>query len=425
MHAMRALGNRNLRLYFAGQAVSLIGTWMQQMALSWLVYRLTNSAAMLGLIGFISQLPAFFLMPFAGILADRTNRHKMVVVTQTCAFIQSTLLALLVLSGKAEFWSLAALGAVMGIISAFDIPTRQTFIIDMVKDRDEVQQAIAMNSSMVTVTRLIGPALAGFLISLVGEGMCFALNAASYIAVIAALLFIKVARKQKVHPGASAPVFQQLKEGFVYAFSFRTLRALILLMAFISLFGTPYTTLLPAFAKDRFVGDATTLGFLSTASGVGSLAGAVLLASRKNVLGLGRFVLIACAVFGAGLVGFALSHNLWLSLGLLTLAGFGMIVQMASSNTLIQTIVEEDKRGRVMSIYTMAFMGLAPFGSLLAGAVAGKIGIESTILISGIMCLLAAAAFASRIKYLRQEVLPIYIERGILSAENELKIVNN
>jgi MFS family permease len=425
MHATRALGNKNLRLYFAGQAVSLIGTWTQQMALSWLVYRLTNSATMLGLIGFISQLPAFFLMPFAGILADRVNRHKMVVLTQVCAFIQSTLLAALVLSGKAEFWSLAALGAVMGVVSAFDIPTRQTFIIDMVNDRSEVQNAIAMNSSMVTGTRLIGPALAGFLISLVGEGMCFALNAASYIAVIAALLLIKVPNKQRVSSEAPAPVLKQLKEGFTYAFGFRPLRALILLMAFISLFGTPYTTLLPAFAKDRFLGDATTLGFLSTATGVGSLVGAVFLASRKSVLGLGRFIIIACALFGFGLIGFALSHNFWLSLGLLTLTGFGMLVQMASSNTLIQTIVEEDKRGRVMSIYTMAFMGLAPFGALIAGWIAGKIGIEWTILGGGIMCVLGCIAFAARIKSMRQDVVPIYIERGILTAENELKIVNS
>jgi MFS family permease len=220
-------------------------------------------------------------------------------------------------------------------------------------------------------------------------------------------------------------VLKQLKEGFTYAFGFRPLRALILLMAFISLFGTPYTTLLPAFAKDRFLGDATTLGFLSTATGVGSLVGAVFLASRKSVLGLGRFIIIACALFGFGLIGFALSHNFWLSLGLLTLTGFGMLVQMASSNTLIQTIVEEDKRGRVMSIYTMAFMGLAPFGALIAGWIAGKIGIEWTILGGGIMCVLGCIAFAARIKSMRQDVVPIYIERGILTAENELKIVNS
>jgi MFS family permease len=422
MHAMRALANKNLRLYFAGQAISLIGTWMQQMALAWLVYRLTNSAEMLGLIGFISQAPAFFLMPFAGIVADRVNRHRMTVITQTCALIQSTALAALVLCGAAQFWSLAALGAVMGIISAFDIPTRQTFVIDMVTDKSEVQQAIAMQSSMVTVTRLIGPAVAGFVISIFGEGLCFAFNAVSYVAVIIALLMIK--STQKARPADNSPIFTQLKEGFSYAFGLGPLKALILLMAFISLFGTPYATLLPAYAKDHF-GSATSLGFLTTATGLGSLVGAVLLASRKNVLGLGRWILVACIIFGVGLIGFSLSHIFWLSLLLLTFAGFGMIVQMASSNTLIQTIVEEDKRGRVMSIYTMAFMGLAPFGSLIAGYVAGHIGIEKTIFAGGVCCLIAAAVFASRIRQLRQETIPIYIERGILTAENELKIVNS
>lgn len=418
-----ALKNRNLQLYFGGQIVSMVGTWMQQMALSWLIYRLTNSAFMLGVIGLVSQAPSFLLTPIAGIVADRVNRHRMVIVTQILALIQAAILAALALSGHIQIWQLIVLGAFLGIISAFDIPGRQTFIVDMLNNRDELPNAIAINSSIVTVTRLIGPALAGAFIAWVGEGMCFLVNAISYVAVIVALFFVK-AKPAQTEAKKGAPL-ADLKEGFVYAFSFAPIRALLMLMALISLFGMPYAILMPAFAKDVFHGNATTLGILTTASGVGSLIGALYLASRKGVLGLGRWILISCILFGAALVALGFCHSLVWALPVLAFVGFGGMVQMAACNTLLQTIVDESKRGRVMSIYTMAFMGLAPFGSMVAGALATKIGVGSTVTISGMACLAMAALFGMQIQSFRRDVRPIYIERGIIEAEVDMKVLNS
>ena len=419
---MSVLKNRNLRLYYGGQLISMIGTWMQQMALSWLVYRLTNSAYMLGVIGFVTMAPSILLTPIAGMVADRTNRHRLVIITQILALIQAGLLAAITLNGHPQIWQLLVLGAFMGIISAFDLPTRQTFLIDMLDSKEEMGNAIAMGSSIMTVTRLIGPALAGVCIAVVGEGMCFLANAVSYVPVIVALCFVK-AHQRPVPPSPLSP-FGQIKEGFSYAFGFRPLRALILMMALISLFAMPFTVLMPAFAKDVFHGNASTLGILTTASGVGSLIGAIFLATRKGVLGLGKWIAISCALFGIGLVAFGLSKNIVLSSIMLSLVGFGSMVQMASSNTLVQTIVEEDKRGRVMSIFMMAFMGLAPFGSMAAGALANLIGVGTTVTISGVICLILALAFHIRLRAIREDVRPIYIERGILSAEADLKVLN-
>jgi MFS family permease len=418
-----AWNNRNLRLYFGGQIISMIGTWMQQMALTWLVYRLTNSLTMLGLMAFATQAPAFFITPFAGIVTDRVQKHRLVVTTQCFAMLQAGILALLVLTGHPQIWQLMVLGAFSGVINAFDLPSRQTFLVEMLDDRSLLPNAIATNSSIVTITRLIGPTLAGVFIAKAGEGMCFAINALSYVAVIGALLFIRTnpPAREKTHKS----VTEELKEGFKYAFGFRPLRSLILLMALVSLVGMPFATLLPAFAKDVFHGDASTLGFLTAASGVGALVGALFLASRRGVLGLGRWLVIACAVFGIGLTCFGLSHSLYVAMFFLVFVGFGSMVQMASCNTLIQTIVEEDKRGRVMSIYTMAFVGLAPFGSLVAGGLASKIGASETVLISGILSILLAVGFASRLRLIRQDVRPIYVERGILTAERELKVMNS
>jgi MFS family permease len=418
-----ALSNPNLRLYYSGQIVSMIGTWMQQMALSWLVYRLTNSAFMLGVIGFATMAPSFLLSPVAGLIADYSkSRHRLVILTQCLAMLQAGALAAVVLTGHVQIWHLVVLGVFMGIINAFDMPTRQTFLIDMLRSPAELPNAIAINSSIFTLTRLIGPAVAGFCIATLGEGPCFLINAVSYIAVIIALLFIRP--RQAERKKSENTFFEDFKAGFVYAFGFRPIRALIVLMALVSLFGMPYAVLLPAFAKDVFHGNATTLGWLTAASGVGSLMGALYLASRKGVVGLGRWVLISCTIFGAGLVLFGLSHSFYLSLFLLVFVGFGGMVQMAASNTMLQSIVEEDKRGRVMSIFTMAFMGLAPFGAMIAGALATHIGTGYTVMCSGIACLLLAAGFGSRIKQLRQETRKVYLERGIIAAEAELKPTN-
>ena len=417
-----AWNNPNLRLYFGGQIISMIGTWMQQMALSWLAYRLTNSLTILGLMAFVTQAPSFFLTPFAGIVTDRVQKSRLVIITQASAMVQAGVLAWITLTGHPQMWQLLVLGGFAGVINAFDLPSRQTFLVEMLDDKKLLPNAIATNSSIVTLTRLIGPTVAGIFIARAGEGMCFLINALSYIAVIGALLLIRTNAVIRESSGKS--VIAELKEGFSYAFGFRPLRALILLMALISLVGMPYTTLLPAFAKDVFHGDASTLGFLTGATGVGSLAGALLLASRKGVLGLGRWIVIACSTFGLGLFGFGFCHSLWPAMFFLLLTGFGGMVQMASCNTLIQTLVDEDKRGRVMSIYTMAFVGLAPFGSLMAGSLATKIGTSETVLISGILSLFLAAGFASRLRLIRQDARPVYIERGILSAERELKVMN-
>ena len=421
--APRALANPNLRLYFAGQVVSMIGTWMQQMALSWLIYRLTNSAYMLGLVAFASQAPTFLLTPFAGIIADRVNRKRLVIITQSLAMLQAGLLAALAFNEKPVIWHLIALGAFSGLINAFDLPTRQTFLVDMLQTREELPNAIAVNSSITTLTRLIGPSFAGLFIAWAGEAMCFVVNAVSYIAVIVALFFVKATQKplSGSRPGAIA----QLKEGFKYAFSFSPIRVLLALIAAVSLFVMPYSVLMTAFAKDVFHGDATTLGILTAASGVGSLAGALFLATRKGVLGLGRWIVISCAMFGLGLIGFGLSTSLWIALPVLALVGFGGMVLMAASNTILQTLVDEDKRGRVMSIYTMCFMGLAPFGSMAAGALSTRIGLGPTVIASGVIGVLLAIGFASRLEKIRRDARPIYIERGILTAEAEMKILNS
>ncbi len=401
----------------------MIGTWMQQMALSWLIYRLTNSTYMLGAVAFASQAPTFLLTPFAGIVADRVDRKKMVIATQTLAMIQASLLAFLALSEKPVIWHLIALGALSGLINAFDLPVRQTFLVDMLDSREELPNAIAINSSITTLTRLIGPTVAGLFIAWAGEAMCFVANAVSYIPVIVALVFVKAHQKPiKVDQPAA---IEQLKEGFTYAFSFGPIRVLLALIASVSLFVMPYTVLMPAFAKDVFHGNATTLGILTAGSGVGSLAGAVYLATRKGVLGLGRWIVISCAMFGVGLTGFGLSHSLWLALPLLAIAGFGGMVLLAASNTILQTLVAEDKRGRVMSIYTMCFMGLAPFGSMAAGGISAHIGLGPTVITSGIIAIVLSALFASRLESVRREARPVYIERGILVAEAEMKVLNS
>jgi MFS family permease len=411
----RALSHRNYRLFFGGQGISLIGTWMQQIAMSWLVYRLTDSALLLGVVGFTSRIPTFLLASLAGVLADRWNRHRVLVITQTLSMIQAMILAILVLTGAIAVWHIIFLSLSLGLINALDIPTRQSFVVDMIEKREDLGNAIALNSSIVNGARLIGPSVAGMLIATLGEGMCFLLNGLSFIAVIFALLAMKITPKKR--EAQSSKVFQGLKEGFSYAFGFAPIRSVLLLLGLVSLMGMPFTVLMPIFAEKILHGGPQALGFLSGATGVGAIAGSIYLASRKSVLGLGRIIVISSNLFGIGLIGFSLSRLFWLSLLMMLLTGFGMMVEMASSNTVLQTIVEEDKRGRIMGFYTMAFMGMVPFGSLLAGTLANNIGAPNTVMIGGVACILGSVLFAKKLPSLRRITRPIYVEKGIISEE--------
>jgi MFS family permease len=410
---LRALSHRNYRLFFSGQSVSLVGTWMTRIATSWLVYRLTGSALLLGVVGFAGQIPSFLLAPFAGVLVDRWNRHRLLVATQVLSLVQSLALAVLALGGRINIHHVIWLSVFQGLINAFDMPARQAFVVEMVERREDLPNAIALNSSMVNATRLLGPSLGGIVIAWVGEGWCFMIDAVSYVAVVASLLAMKVTPRM-TEPIKEAKMLRQLREGFAYAARFAPIRKVLTLLALVSLVGMPYTVLMPVFADEVLRGGPNTLGLLMAASGVGALAGAMFLAARKSVLGLGTLIPVTAAAFGAGLMAFSFSRVLWLSLALMVVTGCGFMVQMAASNTVLQTIVDEDKRGRVMSFYTMAFMGTAPFGSLLAGSVAERIGAPHTLLFGGAGCILGALWFALSLPALRRDVRPIYVRIGIL-----------
>jgi MFS family permease len=410
---MRALRSRNYRLFFEGQLVSLVGTWMTRIATSWLVYRLTDSAFLLGLTSFAGQIPIFFLTPFAGVWVDRWNRHRTLVVTQTLSMLQSFALAALALSGVITIWEIILLSLAQGVINAFDMPARQAFVVQMIERREDLANAIALNSSMVNGARLVGPAVAGVVIAAVGEGYCFLIDGFSYLAVIASLVAMRIA--PAVPRVERRRLMAELAEGWRYATESAPIRSVLLLLALVSIVGMPYTVLMPIFAGSILHGGAHTLGFLMAASGLGALTGAVMLAMRRSVLGLGRVIIWSAALFAAGLIGFGLSRGLALSLVAVAAAGLGMMRHMASSNTILQTIVAEDKRGRVMAYYSMAFQGVAPIGSLVAGAVAAKVGAPATIIGGGILCLAGAAWFATRLPALRRAVRPIYTELGILA----------
>jgi MFS family permease len=412
LFAARALRSRNYRLFFSGQSVSLIGTWMTRVATGWLVYRLTNSASLLGIIGFVGQIPTFFLSPLAGVWADRWDRHRTLVITQVLSMVQSLALAALALSGVVATWHIAVLALFQGFINAFDMPVRQAFVIQMVDRREDVGNAIALNSSMVNAARLVGPALAGVLIAAAGEGYCFLVDGISYVAVVVSLLLMRTTPlpASKTHPRLR----HALGEGWRYVVHFAPIRSLLLLLGLVSLVGMPYTILMPVFASDILHGDAHTLGFLMASSGVGALAGAVTLALRKTVLGLGRRIAVATALSGGALIVFGLSRHLWLSLAVLPLVGFGIMQQMAASNTILQTIVEDDKRGRVMAFYSMAIMGMTPFGSLLAGSLAALIGAPLTIALGGAVCVAGSIWFQRALPEIRTLIRPIYARLGIL-----------
>jgi MFS family permease len=409
---LRALKYRNYRLFFGGQGISLIGTWMQRLAVSWLIYRMTGSPFLLGIAGFASQIPTFVLAPVAGVVADRYNRMRILILTQTLAMFQALLLAVLVLTHNIDVWHIIALSLALGIINAFDMPARQSLVVDMIENREDLGNAIALNSSMFNGARLIGPSLGGILIAAVGEGVCFLINGLSFVAVIIALLYMKInARPSETK---KARFMKGLKEGFVYAFGFLPIRSILLLLSLVSLMGMQYAVLMPIFAKDILHGGPNTLGFLMAASGIGALAGALYLASRRSVVGLGKWIPLATGTLGCGLVLFSFSRFFWLSLILMLPVGFGLMVQMAASNTVLQTIVDDNKRGRLMSIYAMAFMGVTPLGSLLAGSLASHIGAPATLIIGGAVCMLGAAAFARELPHIRKQIRPIYQRKGIL-----------
>jgi MFS family permease len=412
--AWRSLRHRNFRLYFGGQSISLIGTWMTRLATSWLVYRLTGSAFLLGVVGFAGQIPTFIFAPFAGVWIDRLDRRQVLLVTQILAMIQSLALAGLTLARHINVQQIIWLSAFQGLINAFDMPARQAFLVQMVEDKQDLGNAIALNSSMVNLARLVGPSLAGAVIAVSGEGACFLIDGISYIAVIASLIAMRLP-SGIVKPTVGS-MLAQLKEGWTYVSGFAPVRTILLLFAIVSLMGWPFTVLMPIFARTILHGGPHTLGFLVGAVGIGALVSAISLALRKSVLGLGRMIPIATASLGGGLILFGMSRILWLSLLLMLVCGFGMMQQMAASNTIIQTIVEDSKRGRVMSFYAMAFVGMAPFGSLLAGGLAHAIGAPRTVMLSGVCCVAGAAWFATQMPTIRRLIRPIYIDLGILPA---------
>ena len=409
---LEALKHRNFRLFFFGQSISLIGTWMQQVAMIWLAFRLSHSAFLLGTVGFCSQIPAFFLAPMAGVFTDRWNLHRTIIITQSLAMLQALTLAVLSLTGVVAVWHVLLLSVCMGLINAFDMPARQAFLIQMVEGRADLTSGIGLNSSMFNAARLGGPAIAGFLIAAVGEGLCFLLNALSFVAVLAALLWMRLGPPKEVKPPQQ--VWDELREGFRYAFGFPPIRAILVLLAVVNLAAMPLAVLLPVFAAEVLRGGPHTLGLLTSALGLGSLVGALVLASRKTVLGLGRQIAWASGAFGLSLIVFSFSAVLWLSMLLLVMTGFALMMETAASNTVLQTIVEDGKRGRVMSFYTMAFLGVAPLGSLLAGALAGRLGVPHVAQLAGAMCALASLVFTLRLPALRAFVRPIYQRIGVL-----------
>ncbi|MBD2506547.1 MFS transporter [Nostoc muscorum FACHB-395] len=407
-----ALRSKNYQLFFAGQGISLIGTWMTQLATIWLVYKLTNSALMLGVVGFSSQIPSFFLAPFGGVFVDRFSRYRTLIGTQVLAMIQSLTLAVLALTGVIEVWHIIALSLCQGFINALDAPARQAFVPELVERREDLANAIAINSTMINGARLIGPAIGGLLIARVGTGYCFLIDGLSYIAVLAALLAMKVKPWKNVVTDGNP--LQKVKEGFVYAFSFPPIRSILLLSTLVSLMGLQNTILVPVIAEQVLKGGAESLGFLMAASGVGALTGGIYLATRQTILGIGKLIALAPAILGVGLIAFSLSRYLPLSLFTMLFVGLGTILQIAASNTFLQTIVDDDKRGRLMSLYTMSFLGMIPVGNLLGGVLASRIGAPNTLIIDGIACILGSIIFSRQLPTLRQIMRPIYEQKGIV-----------
>ena len=411
----RSLQYKNFRLFFSGQSISLVGTWIQLITTPWLVYHLTGSAFELGLVGFASQIPVFLIAPFAGVLTDRWNKFNILLFTQIAAMVQAAILAILYFTDVIQVWHILLLSLILGVVNAFDSPARQSFIVDMIEKKEDLGNAIALNSLMVNGARLLGPSIAGMLIAFFSEGVCFSINAFSYVFVITSLLLMKIPKKQVKK--VNKKVLSELKDGVKYAIDFPPIKYIILLLVLLSVMGFPYRVLMPIFAKEILHGGSHTFGFLMGASGLGAFLSALFLASKKNALGLEVLIPIATAIFGLGIVLFSFSHFMVLSLFLMVFIGSGMMLQMASSNTILQTIVIDDKRGRVMSFYTMALMGTAPFGSLFSGWIATYIGAPNTLLIGGIACIIGAAVFASKLPKLKAAIRPVYVNLGFISDE--------
>jgi MFS family permease len=421
-HTWRALRHRNFKLFFFGQSISVIGTWMTRVATSWLVYRLTHSALLLGVVSFAGQIVSFLLGPFAGVWVERLNRQKLLAWTQAAAALQSLALAALTLAHVINLWEIIALTALQGMINALDMPGRQSFLVQMVdsrndggaNDRNDLSNAIAINSSMANGARLIGPAIAGLVIGIAGEGWCFLIDGVSYFAVIASLLLMRI-KAADVRRNTNS-MLDQMREGWNYVREFRPIRTILLLFGLTSLMGYSYSVLLPIFAGQVLHGGAYTLGWLTTASGVGALTSGISLAARKSVVGLTRMVQIAVAMLGAALILFGLSHTFWLSLVLMVFVGFGLMQCASVCNTIVQSLVAEDKRARVMSYYTMAFFGGAPFGSLLAGTLAHRIGAPHTVMFTGACCVVGSLWFTFELPKIRAIMRPIYEKMGLLPA---------
>ena len=396
--ALRALRHRNFRLFFGGQLISLIGTWMQSVAQAWLIYRLTHSALLLGAVGFAGQIPIFLIAPFGGHVADRVDRRRIIIVTQTCAMILAFILAALTLTGRIHEWHIIVLAALLGVVNAFDMPARQAFIVQMV-ERDDLMNAIALNSSMFNGARVVGPAVAGILVAVIGEGWCFFANAVSYVAVLAGL-FMMTTETFVPRPMAGSAL-QNIWDGLRFVANTAPIRALLLLIAIVSFTGMPYAVLMPVFADRVLHAGARGLGILMGASGVGALAGSVMLALRSTVRGLGTWVAVSSTLFGMTLIAFGISRTLWLSVAILVPLGASMMVQMSSSNTLIQAMVPDELRGRVMAAYTMMFMGMGPLGALAGGTVADRVGAPVAVIVGGAITIAAAAVFSMRLPSLR------------------------
>lgn len=409
----RSLKYRNYRLYFVGQGISLIGTFMQQVALCWLVYRLTNSPLLLGIVGFASQIPIFIFSPFAGVIADRHNRRSMLIIIQISLIIQASILSYLVLSGHIQVWHIIILSVMRGIIDSVDMPIRQSFTVEMIENREDLSNAIAMNSIMMNMARIIGPSMTGLLIASAGEGVCFLLNAIGGIPVLISLLAMKIMSQPIKSNGRH--IFSELLEGFRYVFDCSPIKYILLLVSLVSVAGVPYQILMPVFAVDIFHGGPHTLGILMAMPGLGALIGAVYLASRKTFLGLKTVIAVAAGLLGISLMCFSFSSVLWISMIILIFSGGGLIVQMASSNTVLQTLVEEEKRGRVTSFYIMFYVGLTPFGNLLAGGLTSKIGAPTTLLLGGLCCLIGAILFTIKLPLIRKKAHEIYVKKGVIS----------
>lgn len=408
----RSLKYRNYRLFFSGQSISLIGTWMQRIAMPWLVYHMTGSELLLGVVSFAGQIPTFLLSPLAGVVTDRQNKYKVLLVTQIASLVQASVLAFLALTGTIELWHIVVLSVIMGCVNAFDVPTRHSLVIDMVENKDDLGNAIALNSLMFNGARLLGPSVAGLLLAVTSEGVCFLINAISYLFVIGSILMMRIeVRKSPVN---NKQIFRELREGLNYAFGFAPIRHLLLLLTVVSLTGMSYQVLMPVYAKDILHGGSSTYGFMMGAAGLGALAGAIFLASRTTVLRLGRLIPATTILAGAGLIVLAFSRFFPAALLLMGTIGAGMMLQSSASNTILQTITDDDKRGRIMSLYTMAVMGTAPFGSLMSGALAKAIGTPNTILIFGICTIAGALIFLRKLPELRRIVRPLYVKLGII-----------